>query len=99
MPESISSCGVLNAPPARITSRDARAWRTSPPAALGFGVRAIQPLALQVLDADRAVAVVEQHARGERVSSIFSRSGYRSATSSSRSRVPTRACLRVVSGV
>ena len=38
------------------------AWRSA-----RTRVRRIQPLALQVFDADRAFALVEQHARGERV--------------------------------
>ena len=67
MPDSISSCGVLKAPPQRITSRRARTSRRSPGASLGCGMRAVEPLALQVLDAARRAVGVEQHARGQRV--------------------------------
>ena len=67
MPDSISSCGVLNAPPARMTSRRADAIRVSAGRRAGAGMRGVQPLAFLILDADRAVAIVEQHARGERV--------------------------------
>ena len=45
MPESISSCGVLNAPPARMTSRARMTPAAARPAAsLGVGVRAVEPL-------------------------------------------------------
>ena len=67
MPESISSCGVLKAPPARITSREARISRRSPASRARPRVGAVEVPPLQVLDADGALVAVEQHARRERV--------------------------------
>ena len=66
MPESISNCGVLKAPPARITSREARMMAGSPARVAGATVRAIEALALEILDADGAVAL-EHHAGGQRI--------------------------------
>ena len=52
MPDSISSCGLLIAPPQSSTSR--------------VGARAARRAVRAVLDADRA-AVLDEHARGQRV--------------------------------
>ena len=52
MPDSISTCGELITPPARITSRSARATLVSPPC--------------EIFDADRAI-VLEQHAGHQRI--------------------------------
>ena len=65
----------------------------------GWPWAAVEPLALEILDADRAILIVEQDAGGERVELDPSRSGYLCAVSSTRSRVPVRAWSRVVSGV
>ena len=99
MPESISSCGVLNAPPARITSRPARTTRGSPalPEASGCARYRRSPFRYSTpvarLSASNSTRVASAF------SSILSRSGWRAATSSRRSRVPTRWCRSVLSGV
>src|SRR5207237_4556849 len=65
-PESIKSCGVLKAPPARITSRVAWTDFFSP----GFwliAVRLVKPFAFEILDADRSIFFVEKHLGRERV--------------------------------
>ena len=96
MPESFSSCGVLNAPPARITSRRART-RTGAGGVAAVGLR-VGPVGVrlgQVLDADGdRVAVrrlVEQHP-GDQRAGAHRRAGRdsRSATSRIRSRAPLR---------
>ena len=67
MPESIRSCGVLKAPPARMTSRERVRLAQLARRVAGLGMGAVEPLALQVLDADRAVALVEQDSGRQRV--------------------------------
>ena len=68
MPDSISSCGVLNAPPARITSRAANTWRVLP--AAGARPRMRRRTAARRSRYSTPIArfaVVEQHPRRERV--------------------------------
>ena len=70
MPDSISSCGELKAPPARITSRRAlirRGVAGCPPLARRGRVRPVKVRAIEVLDADRPILLIENDAGGEGV--------------------------------
>ena len=100
MPESIRSCGVLNAPPHRITSRAANARRTVPGPALP--ARGSAPYSRSPLRYSTPIARFAS-SNSTRVASACSstlrRSGTRRLTSSTRSRAPTRRCSFVVSGV
>ena len=90
---------MLKAPPARMTSREARISRRSPAAPLGLAVGAVEPRPGEVLDADRPVPRVEQHPGRERVE--LDVQAVRMPPSDVEERAPAtpvRAWSRVVSG-
>ena len=89
MPDSISSCGVLNAPPARITSRAREPCRRSPGAALGARVRRRRAARLSgTRRRSRGSHRRTAPASPARSARSCRRSGWPLATSSSRSRAP-----------
>ena len=91
MPDSISSCGVLNAPPARITSRRRKRLAASRRAARsGAGSAPYRCVALQVLDADGALLIVEQR----RASPARPSRSSTDPDSAARRRARARACRR-----
>ena len=65
MPDNIKSCGVLNAPPQRITSRPARAWRISPGSELGLAWARYSRSPFEIFNPDGALVCVKQHAAGQ----------------------------------
>ncbi len=69
MPDSINSCGELKAPPARMTSRRALTRRGVPVAPLAHRRRGrigpVKMRAVEVLDADRPILLIENDAGGE----------------------------------
>ena len=93
IPESISSCGVLKAPPDKNDFPRRARLPLLAPDLTRLGVSAIQAPAFEIFDADAAMISVEENSARERIELDMQFLRARAATSKSRSRLPVRAMI------